>query len=308
MNNDDIFSRIISCCVSKGFQVKIISSSCLEILRDRIYSIEYELSKIFFNERLTFFHFDIPADFPSAKSIILVASPQFPVKVHFYYNGKLISSLVPPTYSYHTDIIAKDIIENLISPYNYSLSDIQLPVKILAVLSGMAQYGKNNITYISGMGSFFRLKGFYTNIESSTHLENQLLMMEECKICNACRLNCPSGAILENRFLISAERCLTFLNERPEAFPDWVNPLWHNCLIGCMKCQYSCPVNKKFKNRFEGEIYFTEDETQQIINETPFDELNAVTMGKLTCLNLQNDHKLLPRNLRALILKEKNND
>jgi epoxyqueuosine reductase len=118
----------------------------------------------------------------------------------------------------------------------------------------------------------------------------------------------PSGAILENCFLISAEKCLTFLNERPDDFPDWVNPLWHNCLIGCMKCQYSCPVNKKFKNCFEGEIYFTEDETQQIINETPFDKLNTITMDKLTCLNLQNDHKLLPRNLRALILKEENND
>lgn len=308
MNNADIYSRIISSCASKGFHVKIISSSCLESLRESIYSIEYDLDKIFFNERLTFFNFNIPAAFPSAKSIILVASPQFPVKLHFYFRGKLISSFVPPTYSYHTDIIAKDIIENIISPYNYSLFDIQLPVKILAVLSGMARYGKNNITYIPGMGSFFRLKGFYTNIDSSTHLANQLYMMEECEKCNACRLNCPSGAILENRFLISAERCLTFLNERPDDFPDWVNPLWHNCLIGCMKCQYSCPVNKKFKNCFEGEIYFSEVETQQIIDETPFDNLKAETIGKLTYLNLQNDHKLLPRNLRALILKEKNND
>ena len=45
---------------------------------------------------------------------------------------------------------------------------------------------------------------------------------------------CPTKAIRQDRFLISAEQCLTFFNEKPDDFPEWVNPVWHNCLIGCM--------------------------------------------------------------------------
>lgn len=51
----------------------------------------------------------------------------------------------------------------------------------------------------------------------------------------ACLIECPTGAIGKDRFLLHAERRLVFHNERPAGvpFPDWIDPAWHNALFGC---------------------------------------------------------------------------
>jgi epoxyqueuosine reductase len=36
-----------------------------------------------------------------------------------------------------------------------------LPLKSLAVRSGLAAYGRNNVCYVPGMGSFLELVGLY---------------------------------------------------------------------------------------------------------------------------------------------------
>lgn len=41
-----------------------------------------------------------------------------------------------------------------------------LPLKRLAVQSGLAEYGRNNITYIEGLGSNFSYLGFMTDVPS----------------------------------------------------------------------------------------------------------------------------------------------
>ncbi|MCK5093868.1 MAG: hypothetical protein KAR18_04015 [Spirochaetes bacterium] len=53
-------------------------------------------------------------------------------------------------------------------------------------------------------------------------------------------MNCPTGAIDSNRLLIYGERCLTYFNERPGVFPDWIEHSWHKCLVGCLECQRVC--------------------------------------------------------------------
>jgi len=55
---------------------------------------------------------------------------------------------------------------------------------------------------------------------------------ERCQTCQACLRACPTGAIAVERFLVRAERCVTFRNEKPGSvpFPAWVNPTWQNCL------------------------------------------------------------------------------
>ena len=69
------------------------------------------------------------------------------------------------------------------------------------------------------------------------------LQLDRCERCSACLRACPSGAIRADRFLLQTDRCLTSVNEDEAPFPDWVDPAWHHCAVGCLRCQQSCPEN-----------------------------------------------------------------
>lgn len=90
---------------------------------------------------------------------------------------------------------------------------------------------------------------------------------------------------------------------KKDDFPDWVNPEWHNSLIGCMRCQFYCPANKKFRHLRDGFIEFDESETKSILTSTPIELLPPVTKQKIINLNLQDDYDLLSRNLSVLVNK-----
>jgi epoxyqueuosine reductase len=174
-------------------------------------------------------------------------------------------------------------------------------LKLLAVCSGMATYGKNNIAYVEGLGSFVRLKAFLSDMPADRSDGFKPQVMKECDRCKACLNECPTKAIVPDRFLIHAERCITFLNEGNEEFPEWVDPAWHNSLIGCMKCQLVCPVNKLLIKWVEEGEDFNETETELILNGAPLDRIPPATAHKLNRGYMVEYMDVLPRNLRALL-------
>jgi epoxyqueuosine reductase len=260
-----------------------------------------EIDAGLYERYLTYFKFDVAASLPKIRSIIITAAPQPQRKVTFHLNGQTYSVIIPPTYYADTDDQIKDIIENVLNVDGYQLHRAALPLKLLAVYCGMAKYGKNNITYVEGLGSFVRLRAYLSDMPPvrSDWLEPQV--MEECDSCKACLKACPTGAIVADRFLVHAERCLTFLNEGRGEFPEWVNPAWHNSLMGCMKCQLICPVNKRFVKWVEQGENFDEAETELILNGVPLDRIPPVTVHKLERCYMAEDLDVLPRNLRALM-------
>jgi epoxyqueuosine reductase len=94
---------------------------------------------------------------------------------------------------------------------------------------------------------------------------------------------------------------MTYLNEGEDDFPGWVDPSWHNCLIGCMHCQAVCPENKPNRDLVSEMGVFTETETRMILQGLPKDELPHETSSKLAKLYMLEDYHHLPRNLDALI-------
>jgi epoxyqueuosine reductase len=129
--------------------------------------------------------------------------------------------------------------------------------------------------------------------------------MERCQQCTACLQFCPSGAICADRFLLHAERCISFHNEKPGAvpFPEWIDPSWHNCLVGCLHCQRVCPENKLVRHQVEGKEAFSHEETSVLLEGVPFDQLPALTVERLRRANLDAYADPLPRNLGALLRK-----
>ena len=120
------------------------------------------------------------------------------------------------------------ILAEVLESGGYRAAKAVLPKKLLAVRSGLAAYGKNNITYVPGMGSFHGLVAVFSDLPAPEGTWRDAEMMEACHKCAACRRHCPTGAIDADRFLLRAERCLTFHNEKPVdvPFPGWIDAAW----------------------------------------------------------------------------------
>ena len=149
------------------------------------------------------------------------------------------------------------------------------------------------------------MKAFYSDIPSIEDNWQEVRMMECCNKCVACINKCPTGTIRQDRFLVSAEKCLTFFNEKSDNFPGWVNPAWHNCLIGCMRCQDVCPANKDYDKYIVPGGEFSEEETLMILKGVSKDKLPLETIEKLKKLCLLDEYNLLQRNLEVLIRKNR---
>jgi epoxyqueuosine reductase len=177
-----------------------------------------------------------------------------------------------------------------------------LPDKTLAVRSGLARYGRNNISYVEGLGNFHRLISFYTDMPCMEDSWQEPRMLKKCESCRICQNSCPTGAISGDRFLIHAERCITFFNEKDldVHFPDWFEPAWHTCLAGCLQCQKVCPENRAVLRYIDG-VGFNEEETGLFLTGVIAEKLPSTTREKLERNGMLNVLEVLPRNLAVLL-------
>lgn len=259
----------------------------------------------FYEERLASFEFQPPEGLPDATSIFAVAVPDPQVQVTFTRGGLALPVLVPPTYLHWQDVDKRvqEALTEILAPSGHHAGLANLPKKLTAVRSGLAAYGKNNVTYVPGMGSFHRLVVLWADAPLDEDNWRDLRMMETCQKCQACQRACPTGAIDPDRFLLHAERCLTFLNEKPPEvpFPAWVDPAWHNCLVGCMRCQRICPENREVRDWVVGDEVFSEEETALLLDGVTVEHLPSETVAKLERLDLMELLEIIPRNLAALL-------
>lgn len=305
MSLEDLTKSLYVQMEKKGYQGKIVSIEHVGELRENIEE-KYRrglLSEEIYREVLTWVNFRIPEISPRAESIIVVAVPQPQVRLTFNWKGNSLHCLVPPSYSHATDDQVKNLLEPRLKSMRYQLIKADLPWKLLAVHSGLAQYGRNNISYVEGMGSFYRLAAFYSDLPCWEDNWEELLMMERCEKCTACQKTCPTGAISSDRFLLRAERCITFHNEGQGEFPLWLEPSWHHCIVGCLYCQKICPVDKDFLDKIEKGPTFSHQETDAILNGRPGLKVPQETIAKLEELSLMEYSDILGRNLSVLIHK-----
>jgi epoxyqueuosine reductase len=286
-----------------GLKAKTVSTVHLPQLQEDIDRFHrQDLLDKQLSERYLRFEYNISAALPDAQSLFSIAVPQPITRARFTWQGIAIETDIPPTYiGKKDDTRVKDTLTSVLAPAGYRLERARLSVKTLAVRSGLAQYGRNNITYVPGMGSFQRLVAFYSDCPIERDDWQELRVMKACDNCFKCLENCPTQCISTGRFLIHAENCLTYLNESEREFPDWVKPDWHNALIGCMRCQLICPVNKTQIKKVVDGPKFSEKETGLLLQKTPFDKLAEETREKLANISADGWYEVLARNLNALI-------
>lgn len=301
---EQIIERLYSHLGQHGVRGRVVSVQHLPELQREIVGrhAQGSFDETFYQERLTLFEFAPPADFPAA-SLIVVAVPRPQTQVSFTWNGKTLALTLPPTYWHSCEVSRqmKELLTNWLAPEGYHVTSARLPEKALTVRSGLAEYGRNNISYVPGMGSFFQPDVFYSDLPCPEDTWREARMMDRCQDCRACLIKCPTGAITSERFLLHAERCIVFHNERSadHPFPAWIDPAAHNCVVGCMVCQQVCPENKPFLGWFEGNEEFSREETALILEGVAQDQLPTATVAKLERLELMGYLDVLPRNLRV---------
>lgn len=299
---DDFFT-------ARGERFRILPVSCMEKLEKDVHTIAYGehsskftkmVAKFMYNTKLPQPGFDI-------SSVIVAASPSPIIRIYFHIGKKRIPVIMPPTYmewkrKFHEIEIglSKELNER---GYHIQATE-KLPQKLLAVRSGLCQYGRNNVSYSNELGSFVRLTSFYSDILCEETSWQDLTQMASCRSCTLCADNCPTKAISAEHYLVDASKCLTAVNERAgKEFPEWIDASAHNAIVGCMKCQEVCPHNKKFLGTIIEPVEFTDEETAYILDDKPLDGAPSALLDKLNTLGVYDYYNVIPRNLKQLLNK-----
>jgi len=191
MNENTIIENFYKILESKGYKGTIVTANRIPDLQNAVKNFNDEelLDPDFYIEYKKYFEFEPKADFGEVKSLFMIAMPQPQYEIVFTWKNKEIPLLIPPTYLHGRALIneAKAILSDLLNPSGYSIEFARLPQKSLAVRAGLAEYGRNNITYIRGMGSFHRLFTFYSDFpyiyaKSVLHVSTNVLLERFLKI------------------------------------------------------------------------------------------------------------------------------
>ncbi len=297
----------------KGYRVSFGELHLLEITRKFLAELKSsnKINDTFYREWLMGFKYlNLEESMKeSLKSLVLIAIPKPAYGLKFEYKGKARTAVLPPTYVDYKPTFKKIQAEAYAAfgKDKYRIEIIDAPLKSLAVLTGLAKYGRNNIVYVPEMGSYFQLVGLVTDMllepENTTNTLNiQDNLMSICSGCSACLKACPTGAIKEDRILLHAEKCYTPLSERAGELPPHILPPSVECLIGCMKCQDVCPKNIGKLHFIEAPFELTADDMDFLMEN--FD--NKAPQWKKICekfhmLKMSENTSIYIRNLRRLV-------
>lgn len=269
-----IENRLKDWAASRGYLVAIAGPGVIATVRRKLEERRAGglIDPGLFSEYLSGFRYLDDSAIAGPKRVVMVAAPS-PIQVlTVIKGGKRLDALIPPTYVRYNqtfaDVLA-DMKENALGP-GVEAETLRVPLKSLAIHMGLVAYGRNNITYAPGLGTAFQLCGYVVGMmggpeaggDGAAGFERTL---ERCAKCRACIKACPTGAIREDRFLISAERCFVRFSESPKSFPPRTRAPKSLCLIGCMDCQTVCPENKGFLKTEPSGVEFTAEETEAVV-------------------------------------------
>ncbi len=97
-------------------------------------------------------------------SVVVVVKPRPAHSVLFELAGERHETLLPPTYFRYQNIfeeVRKDLSERGLP--GAQVETLRAPLKQVASRLGLVSYGRNNVTYAPGLGSYFQLLGYLTD-------------------------------------------------------------------------------------------------------------------------------------------------
>jgi epoxyqueuosine reductase len=253
--------------------------------------------------------FRLPEEFRGARSIIAAAVFSRSAVAGFARNGREHSLTVPFQYfqdGWTSDKLGALVRTEFLKKPAARIMDVskRVPLKWLAARAGLGRYGRNNLIFVEGMGSYCLLHAFLSDAEAPEESWSGLDLLPACGHCHGCDRSCPTGCITRSDFLIDSGRCLTLYNEVPGPFPNFILPSMHHALMGCLRCQTRCPENEWIPQDSEKLENVPEDETAAILGPKSDPARLLALRKRLRLFPAVADadfHPILKRNLGALI-------
>ena len=182
---------------------------------------------------------------PGAKSIICLA--------HNYYNPQMISEggFRIARYAYGKDyhnVLRKKLkqlmahLREVFPDCNGRICVDSAPImeRAWAMRSGLGWIGKNGCLITKKRGSF----QFLAEVILDFELAYDAPETDHCGKCRACIDACPTGAIVEPRF-VDSRKCISYLTiELKGAIPEEMRDVYEKWIYGCDVCQEACPHNR----------------------------------------------------------------
>lgn len=249
---------------------------------------------------------------PGEQSVILVAVPRPAHTAAFDYRGKSVELTLPPTY-HRYGVLFTEVRDDLSAHLKgrVPLRVLRAPLKAVAAHAGFARYGRNNLAYVDGLGSYIQLIAFASPLPVSDPAVPDCLtpaVLDACYRCTACQRACPTDAIPGDRFLLHAENCLTWFSEYEGTLPEAFGHARRPCLVGCLVCQEACPLNRGRLRVESLDVRFSEEETGFLLGEgaglAVISEIEA-KLDAMSCSGFSfssgSPNPTLRRNLRAVL-------
>ncbi len=238
------------------------------------------------------------------RSVAIIAKASPAARVRIETGTAELDVIVPPTYldadAFEADA-ARDASAILAPSGLHAAPANDLPYKLLAVRSGLGRYGRNNICYVDGLGSYLNLFALYLDLPTERDPWRDARRMDACDSCTACVAACPTQVIDKVRTVIDSDRCLCWVNERKDPFPDDLDPKVHHTLVGCLRCQQCCPVNAVNRDNVQYAGVLSEDAVRQILALQGDERPTQDVIDRAEAIGMAHYKEQLQRNLKALI-------
>ena len=182
-------------------------------------------------------------NFPLAKKeypTMVVLGYAYPKRLMKHSNTHLIPSFYTFGRDYHTVLKSKieSVCQKLDILYDYGVDNHPLNERLMAELSGIGYFAKNQLIISKDFGSYIFLA--YVQLDMDIKEEIKGIVLEDCGDCRKCIDACPTNALIENGYI--REKCISHFNqEKQELSLEQVKANYQ--LFGCDICQLVCPKN-----------------------------------------------------------------
>jgi epoxyqueuosine reductase len=302
-------NRIHEWAKGRGLACRIMDPAAIGLVRRRLEGLAAggALDPGFVRGSLSEFRYLEGRRVREPRGLVMLAVPRTAHAVSLEFEEGRRDYYFPPTYVEYSltfDVVLGWFRENLgLGPREADI--VHAPLKSLAAMAGLIRYGRNNIGYVAGFGSFVQLVGIVTPFALDPDgeprpVEDQVL--ERCRDCRACLNVCRTGAIGLDRFLLRGERCYVLHSESRDPIPESMTPPSTDCLIGCLKCQEVCPENKGLLKKVATGLSFDRRETDVLLaapEDRPAEVWREIE-SKFAALRTTEKAGTLARNLRWL--------
>jgi epoxyqueuosine reductase len=299
-----------ACAETRGYRVAVGHLELLGAVRRSFESRREsgEFEDAFYRDNLDAFTYLEGVSLKNPRSIILVAVPKPAHILVFTVEDKKVETILPPTYIRYRKTYAevRDDLAEALSGTGFRVELVNVPLKALANRLGLLSYGRNNVGYIAGLGSYSQLVGLVSDMppaEGSPTPQPAETLLARCRKCRICAAACPMGAIEKERVLIHAEKCYTLFSESPKPIPEHLKPPSPKCIIGCLRCQELCPEDKGLLRYENAAVSFDAEETEAFLGMKPAADGPAFDRAqrKFRELGLTEGFPVFRRNLRRLL-------